>query len=217
MPDGMPRRPSTGLLLLSLLPLAAGGCFGKPASVDVPLRYRPTSQMNMNTFAGELPRASVYLAPVADARDDRTRIGENRENRRPIPIYAAPGGPPPSQFVHDVMRDLMAGTGMTLAHDRGVADRVLVTELRRFFTRETDTYDAEVRATVTVQDAAGRELWRGTVNGTAERFGRSLKAENYQEVFSDAMIELVEGLLNNPGFRAALREGKGDARMENGG
>ena len=150
-------------------------------------------------------RASVHVAPVSGEREDVARIGENLENDRPIPVYAAAGAAPPPQFVHGVLRELLASAGLTPAHDRGVADRVLVAELRRFWTRETTTYETEVRATVTVQDAQGRELWQGTVNGTAERFGRSLKAENYQEVFSDAMIELVEGLLNNPGFQAALR------------
>lgn len=225
MPCAPSHRPRAAappaLLLLSLLSLAAGGCFSKPASLGVPLRYRPTSQMNMNTFAGELPRASVYVAPVSDVRDEPERIGENLENEHPIPIRAAGGGSGPAQFVHGVMRDLLADAGVTLAHDRGIADRVLVTELRRFWTRETTTYETEVRATVTVQDAQGRQLWQGMMNGTAERFGRSLKPENYQEVFSDAMIELVEGLLNNPGFRAALRgEARaiemGAARMEDG-
>ena len=56
-----------------------------------------------------------------------------------------------------------------------------------------------------MNDASGRQLWKGTVNGTAKRFGRSLNPENYQEVFSDAMVNLVEGLLNNAGFRAALK------------
>ena len=204
------RRPRAAATLgaLLLLPLAAGGCFNKPSSVAVPLKFRPTSQLNMNAFAGELPQASVHVAPVGDARDDRDRIGENLENRVPIPVYAAGGAAPP-QFVHDVMRELFGRAGVALAHDRGVADRVVAADLRRFWTQETTTYEAEVRATVAVQDAQGRQLWQGTVNGTAERFGRSLKAENYQEVFSDATIKLVEGLLSNPGFQAALR---GEAR-----
>ena len=181
--------------------LGPGGC-KKPASVAVPLRFRPTSQLNMNTFAGALPQSTVHVAPVADARDNRDQIGENLENRKPIPIYAQ--GAEPMTFVHDVMHDLMTRAGITVTGDGAAAERIVVTDLHRFWTQETNTYEAEVRATIAVQDRGGRQLWKGTVNGTAERFGRSLKAENYQEVFSDAMIDLVEGLLNNAGFRAAI-------------
>ena len=195
------------------LALGAGGC-AKPSSVAVPMKFRPTSQMNMNTFAGDLPEASIHLSPAADARDDRDRVGENLENENPIPVRAT--GIEPTQFVHDAMRELMSRTGLRLTDDPGGADRVLLTDLLRFWTQETNTYEAEVRATVTVQGRDGRQLWKGTVNGTAERFGRSLKAENYQEVFSDAMINMVEGLLNNAGFRAALKQDAGTAANPRG-
>ena len=190
--------------LAVVLALYAGGCGPKPSSVNVPMKYRPTSQLNMNTFAGDLPEVSIHVGPVTDARDNRDQVGENLEEKKPVPVYAT--GVEPTQFVHDVMRDLLSKTGINVTEDRAAADRVLLADLHRFWTQETNTYESEVRATVTVQDRNGTQLWKGIVNGTAERFGRSLKAENYQEVFSDAMIELVEqGLLGNAGFRAALK------------
>jgi hypothetical protein len=103
------------------------------------------------------------------------------------------------------MSTLLGRTGLHMTADRSSADRVLVINLLHFWVRETDTYDAEVRAAVTVEDRGGRQLWKGTVNGTAKRFGRSLNPENYDEVFSDAMIDMVQGMLNNTGFRAALK------------
>ena len=201
------RRRWAAVLAVAVLALGAGGCVQKPSSVVVPMKYRPTSQLNMNTFAGDLPEVSIHVGPVTDARDKRDQVGENLENKSPIPVHAS--GVEPTQFVHDVMHDLMSKSGLKLADDRGAADRVLLADLHRFWTQETNTYEAEVRATVTVQDRGGAQLWKGTVNGTAERFGRSLKAENYQEVFSDAMIDMVGGMLNNAGFRDAL---KPDAR-----
>jgi hypothetical protein len=189
--------------LVVVLALGAGGCFGKkPASVGVPMKFRPTSQMNMNTFAGDLPDVTIQVGPVNDARDNKEQVGENLENKKPVPVFSS--GTEPTQFVHDTMRDLLSRAGLKLA-DGGAADRVLGVDLHRFWTQETSTYESEIRATVTVQDRSGRQLWKGTVNGTAKRFGRSLKAENYQEVFSDAMVNMVEGLLNNTGFRAALK------------
>jgi len=195
------RTPPAHLAVLICLTLT--GCFAKPSSVVTPLKYRPTSQLNMNTFAGDLPEATVHIAPVVDRRESPQQIGENLENKKPIPVLVGPTQP--ADFVHDTMATLVGRTGLKVMPAPASADRVLVTELLHFWTRETDTYDAEIRATVAVQDRGGRQLWKGTLNGTAKRFGRSLSQENYQEAFSDAMVELVQGMLNNSGFRAALK------------
>lgn len=190
-------------VVIVLLALASAGCAKKPASVTVPLKFRPTSQMNMNAFAGDLPEANIEVAPVNDAREEKNRIGENQEDKTPVPVLA--GGTEPAQFVQDTLRSLLSRAGLKVADDDAAAGKVVMADLNHFWTLETNTYEAEVRATITVQDPGGGQVWKGTVNGTAERFGRSLKAENYQEVFSDAMVNLVEGLLNNEGFRAALK------------
>jgi hypothetical protein len=195
--------PRVAFLALGAVLLAgAGGCGKKASSVTVPLTFRPTSQMNMNTFAGDLPESTVFVGQVTDARERQDQVGENLEEKNPVPVFAS--GTEPTEFVRGVMNSLLTRAGLQLGQDQGQAERVLLTDLHHFWTQETNTYEAEVRATVTVQDRGGRQLWKGTVNGTAERFGRSLKAENYQEVFSDATLKMVEGLLNNPGFRAAL-------------
>jgi hypothetical protein len=203
----MPRRFAPALVA-ALLALGAGGCFAKkPASVTVPLSFRPTSQLKMGAFAGDLPDTPVHVGTVNDARDKKDQVGENLENKTPIPVLA--GNVEPTQFIHDTTRDLLRRAGLQVSDDQAAAERVLVTDLQHFWVKETNTYEAEVRATITVQDKGGRQLWKGTTNGTAERFGRSLKAENYQEVFSDATVDLVQNLLGNPGFRAALKR---DAR-----
>lgn len=189
-----------------VLALGAVGCGKKVNSVTVPLKFRPTSQLDMNAFAGDLPDAILHIGTVNDVRDNKEQVGENVEESTPVPVFAAIE---PTEFIHDTMRDLLTKAGLKVTEDQGQADRILVTDAHRFWTKESNTYEAEVRATITVNDRSGRQLWKGMVNGTAERFGRSLKAENYQEVFSDATVNMVQGLLNNPGFRAALKK---DAR-----
>jgi hypothetical protein len=195
-------RPAAALVV-ALVALGTGGCAAKPKSVTVPLKFRPTSQLNMNSFAGDLPDTPVQIGAVTDSRDNRDKVGENVEDKQPVPVLG--GGPEPTEFFRVVMHDLLTKAGLKVTDDAGRAQRALVSELHRFWTQEGDTYEGEVRATIAVNDASGRQLWKGTVNGTAKRFGRSLSAENYQEVFSDAMVNLVEGLLNNAGFRAALK------------
>ena len=93
---------------------------------------------------------------------------------------------------------------MRASFEGSQADRVILTELHTFWVKETDTYESEVRGTFIVQDRSGKQLWKGTMNGTAKRFGRSLSAENYQEVLSDGMVDLVQNLLSNQKFREAL-------------
>ena len=199
------RRPlpvnASALAALCLLVAGAGGCGHRPASYTVPLKYRPTSQLKMGAFAGEIPDTKVFVGPVTDNRPDKEHVGENVEEKTPVAIVTADD---PTQFVHDQLGQLLSKAGLQVAADASQGERVLQTELHTFWTKETNTYESEIRATFVVQDRNGRQLWKGTINGTAERFGRSLKAENYQEVFSDGLVDLVQNLLSNPGFRAAL-------------
>ena len=188
---------------VAALVLGAAGCGPKKSSVSVPLKFRPTTQMKMGGFAGDIPDTTVHVGAVNDVRDNKEQIGENLEDKTPKPVFAASE---PTEFVQTTLNDLMSKAGLKLSADQAAADRVLVSDLHRYWTQETNTYEAEVRATITVNDKGGRQLWRGTINGTAERFGRSLSAENYQEVFSDAMVDLVQNLLNNTGFRASLKK-----------
>lgn len=203
----MPVRRSF-VFALTLLALGSVGCGPKRSSLSVPLKFRPTSQLNMSGFAGDLPDVSIHVAPVNDVRDNKEQIGENVEESTPVPIFVG-GGMEPSQFTQQYMNDLLSKAGLKVTENRGQADRVLLTDLHHFWTKEGNTYESEVRATIIVQDKGGQQLWKGTINGTAERFGKSLSAENYQEVYSDALVNMAQNLLNNAGFRAALKR---DAR-----
>ena len=203
------RRPRVvGFLALAAVCLFFAGATGckRPASVNVPLQNRPTSQLKMGAFAGEIPETKVHVAAVTDSRPDKAAVGENAEEKKPVPVLT---NDDPATFVHDRLVDLLTKAGLQVVPAAGEADRVLKTDLHTFWTRETDTYESEIRVTITAQDRTGKQVWKGTVNGTAERFGRSLKAENYQEVFSDGMIDLVQQLLSNAGFRQALGQKAG--------
>ncbi len=101
---------------------------------------------------------------------------------------------------------------MNIVDDKAAADRVIATDLMRLWVQETGTYQGEAVAAVAVQDKSGRQIWKGTVNGSAGRWGRSLKAENYQEVMSDSTLRMIESLLNNAAFRKALEKTSTPAR-----
>ena len=195
-----PSRVAASILLV--LAVSTAGC-ARRTSLTVPLKFRPTSQLKMSVFAGEIPDAAVHVGAVNDVRANKEQIGENLEERKPVPVFA--GSVEPAAFVDATFRSLLNRAGLPLVDEPGRADRVLVADLHYFWTQETNTYEAEIRLTITVRDRGGRQVWKGTINGTAERFGRSLSAENYQEVYSDSMVDLVQSLLGNAGFRDALK------------
>jgi hypothetical protein len=69
---------------------------------------------------------------------------------------------------------------------------------------EKTKYNAEVEFDVVVKDGAGKQLWSGSASGSATRFGRSYKADNYYEVLSDSLLQAGYSLLGNPSFHEAL-------------
>jgi len=141
----------------------------------------------------------LQVAKVADGRQNPTLLGENKEKGTPRIITTTDDVP---AFVTDHMKQLIAGAGINVV-DSG-ATRVLKAELKQFYVEEMDLYKGDVRMVVTLTDANGKSLWTGTTGGSASRFGRSYKAENYFEALSDSLIEATYNLLRNPGFHDAL-------------
>jgi hypothetical protein len=194
------------LVAVCAVTVAGTGCAKRPPSISVPLKYRPTSQLKMGAFAGEIPETKIYVDAVTDNRPDKEKVGENVEEKAPVAIQT---GDDPTEFVRTRLNDLFAKAGVQLVGDAGQAERIIRPELHTFWAKETDTYESEVRASFVVQDRSGRQLWKGTINGTAKRFGHSLSPDNYQEVFSDAMVDLVQNLLSNQKFRESLGKSPG--------
>jgi hypothetical protein len=198
---------ATVLLLTTIVVIGGGvaGCTRKPESVTVPLRFRPTARLDLNAFGGAAPQTGVYVGDVRDGRAVKNRIGENAVGNEEAPVYS--GGREPTEFVGLVMKDLLRRGGLKVAGERTAAGLIILPELHEFWARETTTYGATVAVTVTVQDRAGGQLWKGLVTATSRRPGPSLDAGDYQEIFSDATLELVERLLHDDGFRQALQTG----------
>mgnify|MGYP001464004487 CR=1 FL=1 len=69
------------------------------------------------------------------------------------------------------------------------------------WTGTKDQAEAAMRFMLKRRD--GTEVWSGIVGGAASRFGRSLTAENYNEVLSDAVFSCFSKLWVDPGFREA--------------
>lgn len=196
----------TLVAFIALAGCAGGGNDGGPTSLAVRLAYVPTEGISPPSMAIP-PRAPVYIAPVEDARDQREIIGENREDadeRAPIPILAEGN---PAEFIREAAVRELGTLGFSIASDPGAAERTVTLRLTRFFTAEGGLYVGDVWAHAQVF-SGDDVLWQGLVSGRAKRFGRSLKAENYREVFSDATQDMIEQLAAAPGFQTALVEAR---------
>ena len=166
-----------------------------------PLVWKPTSSLT-GSGAIDLTGLSgvrLQVAKVADGRQNRTLLGENKEKSTARIITTSDDVP---AFVTEHMKQIISAAGITVV-DSG-ATHVLQAELKQFYVEEIDTYKGDVRMAVTLSSAAGKPVWQGITSGSASRFGRSYKAENYYEALSDSLIEATNNLLRNPGFHAAL-------------
>jgi len=166
-----------------------------------PLVWKPTTNVSSlgSVDLTGMGNVKLQVAKVADGRQNPTLLGENKEKSVPRIISTTDDVP---AFVTDHMKQLISGAGINVV-DSG-ATRILKAELKQFYVEEMDLYKGDVRMVVTLTDANGKSLWTGTTGGSASRFGRSYKAENYFEALSDSLIEATYNLLRNPGFHDAL-------------
>ena len=166
-----------------------------------PLVWKPTTNVSSlgSVDLTGMGNVKLQVAKVADGRQNPTLLGENKEKGAPRIISTTDDVP---AFVTDHMKQLISGAGINVV-DSG-ATRILKAELKQFYVEEMDLYKGDVRMVVTLTDANGKSLWTGTTGGSASRFGRSYKAENYFEALSDSLIEATYNLLRNPSFHDAL-------------
>jgi hypothetical protein len=106
-------------------------------------------------------------------------------------------------FVTDHVKEQLHIGGLNIVD--GPADMTLSGEIRQYFVTETSTYHSELSLVLHLKDAQGKEVWSGVAAGSADRFGRSYKAENYYETLSDAVIRATHNLLSNPSFTDAFQ------------
>jgi hypothetical protein len=166
-----------------------------------PLVWKPTTSVSSigSVDLTGLSNTKLQIAKVADGRQNPTLLGENKEKAVPRVITTADDVP---LFVTEHMKQLISSAGINTVDSGGT--HVLKTELKQFYVEESDTYKGDVRMIVTLTNASGKAVWTGTTGGSAQRFGRSYKAENYYETLSDSLIEATYNLLRNPSFHEAL-------------
>ena len=184
------------LLLTALLCAATGAHAAKPL-INVPLVWKPTTQISIPVEQN--PTALIQVLPLTNSSDNPTLIAENREDPKPKPVTTSDDV---GKFTATQMQFVLKQFGWKVTDQS--PDLILSGEVQRFFVAETDTYDASVVLHITAKTPEGKVVWDGTTSGSAKRFGRSYKLENYYEVLSDSIIDATSALARSPDFHNAV-------------
>jgi len=186
------------LLIIMFLSMTAVNVYAKEINID--LRYKPTTVFGDHTPDGKgIPLSKpLKITPFKDARvGDLSMVGENNEDDEPVKILSKSSV---ADFTTSVFRKVFNDWG-AIASDN--SELSLNGEIANFFVNETRLYVAKVRIRFYLKDRNGKVIWEGLGSGSAKRFGRSLKEENYNEVLSDALTEIFSRLLTDSSFLAA--------------
>ena len=167
------------------------------------LAWRPTSRLSESLGTLDLTHLSgvkIGIKAFTDTRADKDVLGENLEKSRPRFMTMREDA---AAFLTQHISELMLSGGLPMAAKPEEATVTISAEVLSFKVIERDTYQAETRLMIQVQ-SGDQVLWRGIAAGTATRFGRSFKIENYNEVLSDSLIDMVASLLKSGHFLNAL-------------
>lgn len=192
------------VLVVALGALPNTACVRYRAPPQVPLSYRAPSDTPDSFRRLEIPAGTkIHVAKIVDDRPDTKTIGENVEKKdRPVPVYALERSPP--AFLDDVLSKELARAGFVVVERPDDATAVLAVTLSKFFVTEAESYQAEISAKVELRDKAGKVLFGGPITGSKSQWGKSLSAQNYQEVLSKAALDFVGSLAGNPAFKKAI-------------
>ncbi len=193
------------LIVLALVAVwAAGTLSARPKSVSVPLTWSPNPRDDYHAPTIDLTGGinTLRLLPIEDKREKRDQIGENSEEKEAVPVYTNSNVP---DFLTRTLTAQFKSLGLDLVESNAACE--LHGELRELWVTEKSSYSAVIRVKFTMTDSAGKELWTAMVSGSGENWGRSLKAENYNETICNAILGLIANVVQDPGFKAALKKG----------
>jgi hypothetical protein len=188
--------------LLMVAAVFTGSACAHPSAIVMPLEWSPTSDIrdlppgSLELFGGR----PVTVAPFGDRRTERNRVGSNLEHSPARPVSTPDDV---AAFVTASVMKIFQANGILVSPSGGAF--TIKGDVLEFFVTEENTYQGRVVIEIGVSDARGRESWRGVAVGASHRFGRSFKADNYNETLSDCVVAAMQQLFGRAEFQAALR------------
>lgn len=171
---------------------------------DIELKFKPTSSLSdyENMDLSNLSSTSISLGSFSDEREEKGLIGENREDEDKGKVLPVTTKTPVSDFLKETYKKLLKDIGIKIVDG---SPKTLEAKVIKFFAEEKNLYRAEVWLEIELKKD-GALIFEERIMGSAKRFGRSYKLENYFEVLSDAIIDSFASLFQNEGFLKALKQ-----------
>ena len=185
--------------LAVIIPLTAWG--GEEEKKTIQVKFKPTAIIKKGPAT--TPGSKIFFEVFKNETGQPEQVGENQEKGNTTRILTS-DLEGPAQLVATAFRKEFQGMGFSLAESPNQANRIISGAIIRFWSLETRSYETVVRLKVLVKDQAGKVLLNKTYAGSSRRFGRSLSQDNYNESFSDSMLDLIETMFADRDFLQAL-------------
>lgn len=170
----------------------------------IELKFKPTSSLAdyENMDLSSLSSISISLGNFIDEREEKELIGENKEKEDKGKVLPVTTITSVSDFLKETYKKLLKDIGVKIVDG---SPKTLEAKVIKFFVEEKNLYRAEVWLDIELKKD-GVLIYQERIMGSAKRFGRSYKLENYFEVLSDAIIDSFASLFQNERFLNSLKK-----------
>ncbi len=191
-----------------MMALAFASSCSTPSSVapiSIPLVYKTMAE------PGDFPSlpacASLSGVEVVDGRAEKT-IGKRFLEGNASTVVPVTTSSDVATWARNGALDILRSSGVTIGKPGAPVLRLAIEEIR---TNENvvrrSGYDGRIVASGQLI-RGGTVLWSDRGNGSAENYGYSGRADNYQETLNHALDRAVLGLLSRPQFRKEICSGQ---------
>ncbi len=168
----------------------------------IQLQFKPKSEVTVSFK--KPPPTPIYFEGIKDKRQQPRQIGENQEDKRKFIRILTVDDRHVGDFVTSVFKQELRSKGFRLEVQPTTAEKILSGSVLHFWTVEEKRYQSETRLQIELKNKAGELLFQKVYSGSGINRGRSLSEVNYQESISQSLVELLQGLLSDGDFLAAL-------------
>jgi len=186
----------TSILFVLFLAIA---CRTPPDVLRLEMFYKPSRTVLPPIFLTENP---IYFGAFEDKRKNPDQIGQNSQNSKIVPVMVE--STVVAAFVKNAFKKELKRLGFNIVDSKIDAERVLNVSIQNFWIEEKSLYEASIVAEVFALDKSGKILASRNFRGLAQKWGFSLDAREYNEVLSNAVIDLLKNILNNAVFMKEL-------------
>lgn len=171
---------------------------------NVEIKWTPTTELAEIVTPLSTVSTKITIEKFKDARtvDPINKIGENKDDVKKGETFIVTTSTDMAQFATDNVTEIFKKSGFEV---EDTAPLKLSGEITEFYVTETNRYSGSLIIKMSLSKK-GKVIWKSVVLGNNSRFGRSYKLYNYQETFSDLVIDLMANLSKNTEFKDALKQ-----------